>query len=220
MGKLLIFAGTTEGRLLGEYCAVHYIAADVSAATEYGAALLPSGVGVLSGSLYADGIRALLYSGVYDTVIDATHPYAVAVTKTLKTICAECAVPYCRLLRKSEPVSGESADTVGEIVTMLNACSCVVFSTLGSHSAADLTAVHGYRERIWLRVLPAEENVQKCIALGYGPAHIIAEKGPFTAEQNLAHIRQSGAGILLTKESGRSADIPKRRRPSDARESG
>ena len=40
--------------------------------------------------------------------------------------------------------------------------------------------------------------------------HIIAQKGPFSVEQNVEHIRRSGAGILLTKESGAAGGYPEK----------
>ena len=41
MSEVLIFGGTTEGRLLAEFCAAKGIRAAVSVTTGYGAELLP-----------------------------------------------------------------------------------------------------------------------------------------------------------------------------------
>lgn len=41
MSEVLIFGGTTEGRLLAEFCAAKGIRAAVSVTTDYGAELLP-----------------------------------------------------------------------------------------------------------------------------------------------------------------------------------
>ena len=41
MSEVLIFGGTTEGRLLAEFCATKGIRAAVSVTTDYGAELLP-----------------------------------------------------------------------------------------------------------------------------------------------------------------------------------
>ncbi len=77
MCELLIFGGTTEGRLLAEYCEKSGIAADVSVATEYGAELLPEGVNVLCGRLDNSQMTAFMKKKRCAMVIDATHPYAV-----------------------------------------------------------------------------------------------------------------------------------------------
>ena len=36
------------------------------------------------------------------------------------------------------------------------------------------------------------------------------EKGPFSTGQNVEHLRKSGAGILLTKESGATGGYPEK----------
>lgn len=210
MRKILIFAGTTEGRELAEFCAAHGISADVSTATEYGSSLLPAGIGVLSGRLDADEICTLLRREQYAAVIDATHPYAKDATENIRSACHFLAVPYRRLLRQSLPVTGESVHSMEQMIAMLNQTNEIVLSTLGSKSAALLTDVCAFRERIWLRLLPSDTVSAECERLGFDPEKLILEKGPFSTEQNLAHIRFSGAQILLTKESGTVGGYPEK----------
>lgn len=200
MYKILIFAGTTEGRMLAEFCAAHQIPADVSSATEYGAQLLPKEVGLLSGRLRAEEITTLLQSGTYQYVIDATHPYAEHITHTLQAVSADCGVPYIRLLREAVPIFGESVSSLEEMTALLNQNDALILSTLGSKSVNALTGVRHFQERICIRILPSEETALYCRQLGY--RHIIQEKGPFSADDNIRHIRDFGAEILLTKESG------------------
>ena len=107
MNKILIFAGTTEGRELAEFCIAHQIAADVSTATEYGSSLLPDGIGRLTGRLTADEMRSLLREKHYAYVIDATHPYAEEATDNIRTACQSEQVPCFRLIRKMLPVYRE-----------------------------------------------------------------------------------------------------------------
>ena len=202
MDKILIFAGTTEGRELAEFCADNGIAADVSTATAYGASLLPEGIGLLSGRLYAEEICILLRACHYAVVIDATHPYAKDATANIRAACLQTGIPYRRLLRRPLPVTGESVDSLDEMIGLLNRSDDTILSTLGSKSIAELTKVRRFCDRIWLRLLPSDSVSAECVRLGFDPAKLIYEKGPFSTEQNLEHIRLSGAKILLTKESG------------------
>ncbi len=210
MHKILIFAGTTEGRALAEFCAANGIPADVSTATEYGSSLLPAGIGVLSGRLDADEISVLLRKTQYVTVIDATHPYAKDATENIRSACQLLSVPYYRLLRKALPVIGESVTSLEEMTALLNQTGETILSTLGSKSIRALTNVRGFRERIWLRLLSSDAISAECAQLGFDPEKLILEKGPFSTEQNLAHIRSSGAHILLTKESGTVGGYPEK----------
>ena len=210
MNKILIFAGTTEGRTLAEFCAANGIPADVSTATEYGSSLLPKGIGVLSGRLDAEEICALLRREQYAAVIDATHPYAKDATANIRSACHMEAVPYWRLLRKALPLSGESVTSLDQMTLMLNQTDEIILSTLGSKSVSALTKVRNYHDRVWLRLLPSEQILSDCERLGFDLNKLILEKGPFSTEQNLAHIRMSSAKIMLTKESGTVGGYPEK----------
>lgn len=202
MCELLIFGGTTEGRLLAEHCAKNGISADVSVATEYGAELLPQGLNVLCGRLDTEQMTALMHKNKYSLVIDATHPYAVEATKNIKTACEAANAAYLRLLRKSSAYCGKTVSNMTELIELLNSSRETVLSTLGSKALPELTKVENYRERLWVRVLPSEKILEQCRELGYDTAKVIQEKGPFTVEQNVEHLKKSGAQILVTKESG------------------
>lgn len=87
LSELLIFGGTTEGRLLAEFCAGKGIPAQVCVTTEHGAGLLPEGM-ARTGTLDEDGMQLLLRGRAFRAVIDATHPYAREATRNIRTACA------------------------------------------------------------------------------------------------------------------------------------
>ena len=210
MCKILIFAGTTEGRQLAEYCAEKGIPAAVSAATEYGASLLPDSLQLHCGRMDADQIADYLIGNEIRLTVDATHPFAADATRNIRSACTITQTPYYRLLRDTVPIFGERTDQLSEIIERMNRTEEVILSTLGSKEAAAFTSIRHFRERIWLRILPSESAQAECEKLGYPHNHIICGKGPFTVEQNLHHIRQSNAKILLTKESGINGGYPEK----------
>ena len=53
-------------------------------------------------------------------------------------------------------------------------------------------------------MLPLENVVSSCLALGIPAAHLIAMQGPFSEELNLAMIHQWNIRCLVTKESGKA----------------
>lgn len=209
MYRLLIFGGTTEGRQLAEFCAENGICADVSVATDYGASLLPEGINVLCGRLDAEQMIRLI-SSRYSAVVDATHPYAAEATDNIRRACDVTGTALFRLIRKSSVSCGKIVQSMDELIQLLNSSNSIILSTLGSKSLAALTDVKDFRERIWARILPGAEVLDMCRELGYDTSKIIQEKGPFTNEQNVEHLRKSGAGILLTKESGAAGGYPEK----------
>ena len=58
------------------------------------------------------------------------------------------------------------------------------------------------------RVLPRPESVLACAQAGILQAQVIAAKGPFSVNENRAHIRQHRIGVLVTKDSGEAGGVP------------
>ena len=105
-------------------------------------------------------------------------------------------------MRKKADSLGRTVKDIDELIQVLNSSDSIILSTLGSKSLHDLTHIKDYHNRIWIRVLPSDSILEQALKLGYAPEKIIQEKGPFTIEQNIAHLKKSGAEILITKESG------------------
>ena len=77
-GEVLIFAGTTEGRELVNYCRKEGIMAEVVVATDYGKELIEEsgGIRVSAGRLDEAHMVQKMQENAFDLVLDATHPYA------------------------------------------------------------------------------------------------------------------------------------------------
>ncbi len=213
MCELLIFGGTTEGRELAEYCCEKGITAAVCVATEYGGELLPKSrfIEIIVGRLDSEGMEKLAEKLGCKKVIDATHPYAEEVTANVKAACENKNLPYYRLLRSASASKGyRSVKDMDELIEILNSSDKKVLSTLGSKELPKLIQMKNYRERLWVRVLPNEDIIGQCEGLGIEKSRVIAEKGPFSTERNVEHIRGCGAEILVTKESGKTGGFPEK----------
>jgi len=82
--KILLFGGTTEGRVLSEVLAKRGDDVTVCVATDYGREeqAQVDGVTILTGRKGPEEMRALM--GPCDLVVDATHPYATEVTASFR----------------------------------------------------------------------------------------------------------------------------------------
>lgn len=202
MCKVLIFGGTTEGRELAEFCLRNGISALSSVATGLGAEQLPKSARVTVGRLDTEQMSQLIKSG-FSFVVDATHPYAVEASANIRAACENTGLKYYRIIRQDNSIEyGEVVSDMEQLIGRLNSLDSVILSTLGSKEAETLTAVTDYSKRVWLRILPNPENIERCISLGFDKARIIAQKGPFSLKQNKEHIGKSGAAVLVTKNSG------------------
>lgn len=203
----MIFGGTSEGRLLAEYCASEAIPVYVSVATDYGESLLPQSSPYLclhNGRMDRQQMEQYFRENQIQSVIDATHPFATEVSQNIRAACEACALPYYRVVRqRSAEIPGAVyCDTMAEAVDFLESVPGRILVTTGSKELLELSRLTDAAERCTLRVLDTPAVREECHRLGFREEQILAGKGPFTQTQNEEHLRMSGASWLLTKESG------------------
>lgn len=216
--KILVFAGTTEGRRIAEYLNDTVADSYVSVATEYGGRLLEEyqNLHLLTGRMDEDEITAFLSEKEIDLVIDATHPFAVLVTGNIKRACERAEVRYLRCLREENHLAEDIesiddtactvfwVDSVKQAVEYLNNTKGNIFISTGSKELGLYTELDDYKERCYVRVLSVWESVKKSMELGFDGKHLIAMQGPFSEEMNLALLHQTRARYFVTKESGKA----------------
>lgn len=207
MNNILLFAGTTEGRQLAEALKDQPVHLTVSVATQYGETLIApaENITVLHGRKNVAEIEALIQDTQTQLLIDATHPYAAEITKTLKTAAEKTGIEYLRVLRASEQADG--CVFVGDTdaaIAYLNGTQGNVLLTVGSKELSRYTAVKDFETRLFARILPVKESTDAAFALGFSGKHLICMQGPFSEELNEATIRAIDAKILVTKDTGAS----------------
>lgn len=217
--KVLIYAGTTEGRLLAQELSRAHIACDVHVATEYGQMVMPelAGVKVCVGRLDVEEMRALLKKNGqnnYAAVVDATHPFATEVSANIRESTKGSGIPYLRLQRRMDdgicsiPENEGMKERAGTVHVFADYESCVQALTdtsgniLLTTGSKELAVFAPLKERLFVRVLPGLESIGLCEKAGIRGKQILAMQGPFSEEMNLAMIHQFSIRYLVTKASG------------------
>lgn len=201
--KLLIFGGTTEGRILAEKLSALGAEVTVSVATLLGAEELAGvdGVQVLTGRLDQSGMEALLPG--FDLCVDATHPYAVQATASIRAACERTGAPRLRLLRPASQIEGTvyvpSCKAAAEFLTGRPGN---ILLTTGSKELSAFERLDP--GRLYARVLPTHDGIAACEALSLPHSHILALQGPFTQKLNEAMLEQYQIRWLVTKDGGRA----------------
>ncbi|HIV67657.1 MAG TPA: precorrin-6A reductase [Candidatus Butyricicoccus stercorigallinarum] len=209
--KPVIFSGTSEGRALCEQLSRAGQQAVACVATEYGKQVMPAlpGIDVHTGRMDAAQMADFLRGAA--CAVDATHPYAVEVSKNIRQACAQAGCRYLRLLRPRTRVEGAvhvpDARAAADYLAQVDGAALL---TVGSKELHCFTAVPDYAQRLWPRVLPAEASLRICSELGFPAAHLILMQGPFSEEMNCALLRMSGAKWLVTKDTGEAGGLPEK----------
>ncbi|MBR5671956.1 MAG: precorrin-6A reductase, partial [Spirochaetales bacterium] len=201
--KICIFAGTTEGRKLA---ALLKDAVEVTAcvATEYGEVMLDGihGITVHSGRMNAEEMAVFFNTHKFDRILDATHPYAQAVTDNIASAAEKAGIPYMRILREKESLipGAVYVSSVKEAKEYLSKHDGNILVTTGSTELSEYEGLD--MSRVWARVLPASASLDACEKAGVPVSHIIAAQGPFTEEVNIAQLKMIDARYIVTKASG------------------
>ena len=212
--KVLVFGGTTEGRLLSEALRKAGVPHVVSVATEYGFQILKdSGEdSVVHGRKDADQIADLIKSEGFLTVVDSTHPFATEVSKEIKKACEATGAEYIRLRRDTH---ADVRDAEGILYVEDLECAVSelekeegnILLLTGSRDLQKITSGLSDVSRVYARVLPDGESLKKCELAGLKGRQIIAMQGPFSTGMNEALIRETKACVILTKESGKTGGL-------------
>ena len=227
MKRILIFAGTTEGRQLAQLLASAGISCCVCVATEYGKHIMTEqeNLQILEGRMDEAKMQELMEREQFAAVVDATHPYAVAVSENIRQSAKAVGLPYLRLKRDTAPGNlmpkcdkasecdaGQETDadvavcyvkSQKEAAELLKKMPGNVLLTTGSKDLAVYAGEEALKTRLFVRVLPGCESIRLCEEQGIIGKQIIAMQGPFSVELNEALLRQFQIGVMVTKESGR-----------------
>ncbi len=222
MNEVCIFAGTTEGRELTALLCGQGVDVYACVATEYGEMLLPEQphLTVRAGRLDQTQMQELFARQRFSWVVDATHPYASAVTENIRCACKETGTEYLRLLRGESAVP-ENAVYVPDAqaaAAYLGTTQGNILLTTGSKELPVFASMPDFARRIYARVLPAPASLEVCREQGLPASHILAMQGPFSQEMNAAMLRAVGAEILVTKDSGSAGGF--REKAEAARQTG
>lgn len=214
--SILVFSGTTEGRTISEALSEKGIYHYVSVATEYGEQVMtPSKyASVHVGRMDIAEMEKYFSNNSISIVVDATHPYATEVSLNIKEATQNKGAEYIRVLRKATDESSTSKASNNDSALFKrfkNTAACAqylattkgnILLTTGSKELLVFTEQISDLDRLYVRVLPGTESINKCLELNIKDRHVIAMQGPFSVAMNEAIIREFGIEYLVTKDSG------------------
>lgn len=181
----------------------------VSTATEYGQQLY-EGYKIKyinSKPLDENGFKELIRKYNIKIFVDASHPYAQIVSKTLINVCEDMHIDYIRYDRKGyfEEVINDrniiKLENYSQLEEALKSIEGNVLNTTGSNNVETIMKLN-IKNRIIHRVLPSPTVIKKLIDAGVEIENIIAIKGPFGSDINNGIIKEYHIKALITKDSG------------------
>lgn len=204
--KILVLGGTTEARALAGQLAARGVGVTLSLA---GRTQSPRDQGVpmrVGGFGGADGLAGYLRDERIDALIDATHPYANAMSENAARAAAQSGVPLLALRRPAwQKTQGdhwiEVADAAAAAAA-LGAAPRRVFLALGRNEIAPFTNApqHTYLVR-------SVDPVDPPLAVPH--AIYLTARGPFSEADDHALLERHRIDVIVAKNSGGDASYGK-----------
>jgi precorrin-6x reductase len=205
-GGVWVFSGTGDGNQLANALIQAGYRVVISVASGYGretaAGAVPGAV-LRAGSMGPEARRRELVESAAAAVVDATHPFAVRISRQLVALCAEIGIPYLRYERPPAPRQEtahycRSMDEAAHVAARLGQR---IFLAVGIKELAAF--VENRNDRDWfVRVTPEAASIDRALSLGVPRARICAMQGPFSRGLNEALWADWQIDCVVTKDSG------------------
>lgn len=218
-----VIGGTQESRELAVALAQANLPCLITVTTSAARSLYPTHakLSLWVGRLTPEALPAFLQTHRISCILDASHPYAVAISQLAIDASIQFQLPYLRyerpLLPEPEPVP-ESKITgtqplnlpnppilhLNSFATLLQGAELEgerVLLTVGYRFLTHFQSWHN-RAILFARILPSVTALEAALAAGFTPDRLIALRPPLTADLERALWQQWQISTVVTKASG------------------
>jgi precorrin-6A/cobalt-precorrin-6A reductase len=143
-----------------------------------------------------------------DLVLDATHPFAVRITRLAHAVSTGLGLPFVRYERLDwQPPEGTIlVNTYAEAAEVLPSHGSRVMLTIGAKQLKHFAHLHG-QVTLYARVLPSPTSLEQAFAAGFRRERVMCLRPPFSRQLNRALFREFKVEVLVTKASGREGGV-------------
>lgn len=206
---IALILGTSEGREILSLLNKFTDNILISTATAYGGEILKNYKykKLNTKPLNKKELSNMLKKNQVNILIDASHPYALEVTKNAREVSKNLNIEYLRYERPSsaEEFKGNKKVVFLEDYKDLNeALKNIKGNILNTSGSRNMDKILDLKleNRIIHRVLPSVKVLEDCFNLGVKVEDLMAIKGPISKELNKAFIKDYDAKALILKDSG------------------
>ena len=137
-------------------------------------------------------------------IIDASHPYALAISQRAIALSSRLLIPYLRYERPSVETTSTKVINCNNFTTLLESNYLQderVLLTVGCNS---LHLFRNWQERatLFTRILPTVNSLEIAASAGFTPDRIIALRPPVSFDLEIALCHQWGISLVVSKANG------------------
>ncbi len=205
---ILVFGGTTEGRLAAEVCEL--------AGKPYWYSTKGQGLDIpllhghhVQGAMDEATMKAFVRENDVRCVVNAAHPFASGLHKAM----ASLTLPVIRLQRKGCPeVEGATYfDSMDEALSSLTQHPTPTLLSLCGASSIEVLSPYWRTHHTVFRILRRRESIEKAKRCGLGEADLVFFNDEMklpTPEEEVRLMREVGCTAVITKDTGSNGGFP------------
>ena len=202
--RILILGGTGEARQLATQ-AVRMLPKNVEIISSYAGRTRriqePTGTIREGGFGGVKGLEQFIYAEAIDMLVDATHPFATAISHNAALAAGATGIPRLFLKRQGWTLPGDlqvtEASNMTEAARLLNYRTTRVFLSTGSKELEAFTTL----DKIWFLIRLINEPK---VPLPIKRYKLLIARPPFQKDEEISLFLNNGIETLVSKDSGGS----------------
>jgi precorrin-6A/cobalt-precorrin-6A reductase len=208
-GKIWLIGGTSDSVTIANIFTTEKIPFVVSVTTQTAQFLYSGKVQIAVGCLEQESMYSFCQEQNIRAIIDASHPYAVDVSRQAIAVSIELNIPYLRYERSNYQSSISTATNAsvielesfqalltGEYLLQQRVLLTVGCKVLSQFQPWQTQAT------LYARILPKLESLKTALAAGFTSDRLIAIRPPISLAMETALWQQWGITLVVTKASG------------------
>lgn len=203
--RVWLIGGTSESAELARQLLQHQIPCTVSVTTAAARALYPPSalLQVVVGRLGPGDLERFLQQQAIAAILDASHPFAVEISRLAMVTATQYGLPYLRYERPGQALPAHVL-TVPDYPTLLATDwleNQRVLLTIGYRNL-ELFQPWQTRATLFARILPSPEALEAALQAGFTPDRLVALRPPLGRELERALWQHWQISVVVTKASG------------------
>ena len=206
VGKLWLIGGTGDSVTIVRTIRDHSFPCLITVTTSTATNLYPTNLlsSIQTDKLDTAGIQKLCNRETVKGIIDASHPFAVIISRQAMQVARQEGIPYLRyerplLTNNSYPIY---LDSFEDLITGNYLQNKRVLLTIGCQNLCRFQLWH-QQATLYTRILPKLDSLEMALKAGFPASQIIALRPPISLQLERTLWQQWGINLVVTKASGK-----------------
>lgn len=210
-GNIWLIGGTSESVIVAQAIALRQVPLIITVTSQSAPALYPVGSKILVGCMDQIQMQSFCQNKLIQAVVDASHPYAVEVSRQAIAVTTKLNLPYLRFERTNYQSSDSIASNssiiqLDSLTTLLSGKYLQNQRVLLTVGCKSLPLFKAWQDRatLFARILPKIESLKIAQSSGFTSDRLIAIRPPNSIDFEMALWQKWQISLVVTKASGKA----------------